>query len=113
MCHFCTELLEQEDKVAQALKRDELDWATVSEVFYAEHFGGFADILLSGRCSSLSHKSYAMATGLYFEASGISSPCRLHFYVSRRFLFVYSGGSRLAEFLLTGREGPSLPLLLC
>ncbi|KAK9908206.1 hypothetical protein WJX75_004272 [Coccomyxa subellipsoidea] len=37
----------KEDKVAQALERDELDWATVSEVFYAEHFGGFADILLS------------------------------------------------------------------
>lgn len=49
MCHCCTELLEQEDNVAQALEKDELDWASVSEVFYAEHFGGFADILLSGR----------------------------------------------------------------
>ncbi len=35
------------------MEKKELDWAAVSEVFYREHFGSFADILLSGDASKI------------------------------------------------------------
>ncbi|EIE21374.1 hypothetical protein COCSUDRAFT_56593 [Coccomyxa subellipsoidea C-169] len=45
--NVCAALPDLEDKVCQTVEKKELDWAAVSEVFYREHFGSFADILLS------------------------------------------------------------------
>lgn len=54
-----TELLKLEKKVLETLEEEQQDRISVKDAWYADHFGTFADVLLSGELSGQHMQKYA------------------------------------------------------